>query len=55
MAAEKCGVTGKIMFPTRQAALAFLGRYGWRAGSRRAHWCVFCESYHTTKGQRRSR
>lgn len=50
--APRCGVTGKEMFKTKQAAKDSLAQYAYRKGSRKVHRCAFCECYHTTKGLR---
>lgn len=46
-----CGVTGKQMYTKDQgksAVRVLKGRYG-RATSK---WCIYCETYHVTKGLR---
>lgn len=48
--APRCNVTGKEMFPTKQAARAALQRKGTKC--KRVHRCVFCDHYHTTKDER---
>jgi hypothetical protein len=50
---ERCGFTGKLMFPTREAALGALAGYARALGSRKVtKRCVFCGSFHLTKGTR---
>lgn len=52
MSAERCGYTGKERHPTREAAVAALKRFAAAKGSRKVHFCVFCDGYHKTKGLR---
>lgn len=50
---EKCGVTGKLMFVTPDAAHGALAAFARGKGSRRVtKRCVFCGTYHLTKGVR---
>lgn len=49
---ELCRVVGKEMFPDKKQARGALAAFGYRRGSRRIHWCIFCSAYHMTKGQR---
>lgn len=51
---ERCGVTGKVMYPTRDAATGALGGFAYAKGSRRVQrgTCAFCHAYHLTKGER---
>lgn len=47
-----CNVTGKQMYSKQQGQLAvevLRARYKGRASSR---WCIYCETYHVTKGLR---
>ncbi len=47
-----CGKTGKKRFAKKADALAALASFGWAKGSRKVHFCVFCDGYHMSKGQR---
>ena len=48
---DRCGVTGKERFNSKQEAQASLGgRPGMRA--KQVHYCIFCSGYHKTKNQR---
>jgi hypothetical protein len=55
MGAPKCGANGKIRYANRTEARTELARYAHAKGSRRAYYCVFCDGYHLTKGQRGNR
>ena len=47
-----CNVTGKQMYSREQGKAAtrvLKGRYKGRASSK---WCIYCETYHVTKGLR---
>lgn len=49
---ERCGYMGKLRYATRDEAKAELARYAHMKGSRKVHFCVFCEGYHLTKSTR---
>lgn len=49
---DLCGVTGKERHATKEEAKEILGRYAHERGSRKVYRCVFCDSYHLTKGAR---
>jgi hypothetical protein len=52
---ERCGYLGKLRYATRQAAKDELKRFAYRKGSRKVHFCVFCDGYHLTKDARGNR
>lgn len=51
---ERCGATGKVIYPNRKVArdeLARLRRQG-RTVCTHVHYCQFCDRYHHTKNER---
>ena len=54
-ARTRCRVIGKEMLGSKREARAALAAYGRKKGSNSIHWCIFCESYHMTKGVRGNR
>jgi hypothetical protein len=51
MAREKCGVQGKTVYPTRDAAQAILTEFRkHHSGKGTVYRCIFGDHYHVTKG-----